>query len=102
MSASYWKMVGENIAKGVGTKTFQRLGAGGKLLGRAGAVVGIGFLAYEFVKSYKENIENEPAYREMTVLQIELEKWTSAMRFTAKKQSRGRGSKLQIPKKHTP
>ena len=79
MSAAYWKIVGEKIASGVGAKTIQRLGTGGKLLGRAGAVVGIGFLAYEFIKSYKENIENEPAYQEMTILQTELEKWTSAI-----------------------
>jgi hypothetical protein len=79
MSASYWKMVGENIAKGVGEKTIRRLGTSGKVLGRAGAVVGIGFLAYELYKSYKDNIENEPAYQEMMILQAELEKWTSAI-----------------------
>ena len=79
MSASYWKMVGENIAKGLGEKTIRRLGTSGKLLGRAGAVVGIGFMAYELYKSYKDNIENEPAYQEMMILQAELEKWTSAI-----------------------
>jgi hypothetical protein len=79
MSATYWKYVGEKVANGVGAKTIRGLGTGGKLLGRAGAVVGIGFLAYEFIKSYKENIENEPAYQEMIVLQAELEKWTSAI-----------------------
>jgi len=79
MSASYWKIIGENIAKGLGAKTIRRLGAGGKVLGRTGAVVGIGFLAYEFIKSYKENIEKEPAYQEMKILQTELEKWTSAI-----------------------
>jgi hypothetical protein len=79
MSASYWKMVGENIAKGLGEKTIRRLGIGGKVLGRTGAVVGIGFLAYELYKNYKENIENEPAYQEMTILQAELEKWVSAI-----------------------
>jgi hypothetical protein len=79
MSASYWKMVGENIAKGLGEKTIRRLGTSGKVLGRAGAVVGIGFLAYELYKSYKDNIENEPAYQEMMILQAELEKWTSAI-----------------------
>ena len=47
MSASYWKMVGENIAKGLGEKTIRRLGTGGKVLGRTGAVLGIGFLVYE-------------------------------------------------------
>ena len=79
MSASYWKMVGENIAKGLGEKTIRRLGIGGKVLGRTGAVVGIGFLVYELYKNYKENIENEPAYQEMTILQAELEKWVSAI-----------------------
>jgi len=79
MSASYWKMVGENIAKGLGEKTIRRLGIGGKVLGRTGAVVGIGFLVYELYKNYKENIENEPAYREMTILQAELGKWLSAI-----------------------
>ena len=79
MSASYWKMVGENIAKGLGEKTIRRIGIGGKVLGRTGAVVGIGFLVFELYKNYKENIENEPAYREMTVLQTELEKWVSAI-----------------------
>ena len=79
MSASYWKMVGENIAKGLGEKTIRRLGTSGKVLGRAGAVVGIGFMAYELYKSYKDNIENEPAYQEMIILQAELEKWTSAI-----------------------
>ena len=79
MSASYWKMVGESIAKGLGEKTIRRLGTSGKVLGRAGAVVGIGFMAYELYKSYKDNIENEPAYQEMMILQAELEKWTSAI-----------------------
>lgn len=79
MGASYWKMVGENIAKGLGEKTIRRLGTSGKVLGRAGAVVGIGFMAYELYKSYKDNIENEPAYQEMMILQAELEKWTSAI-----------------------
>jgi hypothetical protein len=79
MSASYWKLVGENIAKGLGEKTVRRLGLGGKFVGRAGAVVGIGFLAYELFKHYKENIEAEPAYQEMRILQAELEKWSSAI-----------------------
>jgi hypothetical protein len=79
MSASYWKMVGENIAKGLGEKTIRRLGISGKVLGRTGAAVGIGFLAYELYKSYKQNIENEPAYQEMMILQAELEKWSSAI-----------------------
>lgn len=50
MSASYWKVAGEKIATGAGRKTLQKLGIGGKVLGRAGAAVGIGFLAYEFIK----------------------------------------------------
>jgi hypothetical protein len=79
MSASYWKMIGENIAKGLGEKTIRQLGTGGKVLGRTGAVVGVGFLVYELYKNYKENIENEPAYQEMTILQAELEKWISAI-----------------------
>jgi hypothetical protein len=79
MSSSYWKLAGENIAKGLGEKTIRRLGIGGKFVGRAGAVVGIGFLAYELFKHYKENIEAEPAYQEMRILQAELEKWTSAI-----------------------
>jgi len=79
MTTPYWKLVGEKIALGVGQKTLRRLGAGGKLLGRAGAVVGIGFLAYEFLKNYKDNIEKEPAYQEMMIVQTELEKWVSAI-----------------------
>jgi hypothetical protein len=79
MTAFYWKMVGENIAKGLGEKTIRRLGTGGKVLGRTGAAVGIGFLVYELYKNYKENIENEPAYQEMMILQTELEKWISAI-----------------------
>ena len=79
MSVSYWKAVGENIAKGLGEKTIRNLGISGKLIGRAGAVVGVGFLAYELLKNYKENIEAEPAYKEMMILQAELEKWTSAV-----------------------
>ena len=79
MSASYWKLAGEKIAMGVGEKTIKRLGVSGKVLGRAGAVVGIGFLAFEFLKNYKDNIEKEPAYREMMIVQAELEKWTSAI-----------------------
>jgi hypothetical protein len=79
MSVSYWKMVGESIAKGLGQKTIRRLSTGGKLLGRTGAVVGIGFLAYELFRNYKTNIENEPAYKEMIILQAEMENWTSAI-----------------------
>jgi hypothetical protein len=79
MSISYWKTVGDSVAKGLGEKTIQRIGIGGKLLGRTGAVLGIGFLAYELFKHYKENIEKEPAYKEMIILQKEMEKWTSAI-----------------------
>ena len=79
MSATYWKSAGDNIARGLGEKTIRKLGIGGKFFGRAGAVVGIGFLAYELFKHYKENIEAEPAYQEMRILQGELEKWTSAI-----------------------
>jgi hypothetical protein len=79
MGVPYWKTVGENIARGLGAKTIRRLGIGGKFIGRAGAVVGIGFLAYELLKHYKENIEAEPAYQEMMILRAELEKWTSAI-----------------------
>ena len=79
MSTGYWKMVGENVAKGVGEKAARRLGTSAKFLGRAGAVVGIGFLAYELFKNYKENIEKEPAYQEMMMLQTEMARWTSAI-----------------------
>ena len=37
-------------------------------------------MAYELLKSYKDNIENEPAYKEMAILQQELEKWGSELR----------------------
>jgi len=79
MTITYWKMVAENIAKGLGPKTVSRLGAGGRILTRTGAVVGVGFLAYELFKSYKDNIEKEPAFKEMTILQQEMEKWGSAI-----------------------
>jgi hypothetical protein len=79
MSVSYWKTVGESVAKGLGEKTIRRFSVGGKILGRTGAVLGIGFLAYELLKNYKENIEKEPAYKEMIILQREMEKWTSAI-----------------------
>ena len=42
-------------------------------------MAGGGFLAYELIKNYKENIEAEPAYQEMMILQAELEKWTNAI-----------------------
>ena len=45
MGVAYWKAVGENIARGLGAKTIRRLGISGKLIGRAGAVVGVGFPA---------------------------------------------------------
>ena len=76
---SYWKTAGESVARGLGKKTIRRFGAGGKLLGRTGAVLGIGFLAYELFKNYKENIEKEPAYKEMIILQGEVQKWTGAI-----------------------
>ncbi|MEJ2282002.1 MAG: hypothetical protein P8X85_00240 [Desulfobacterales bacterium] len=79
MSASYWKTVGATIARGLGGKTIRRLGLGGKFIGRAGTMVGVGFLAYELLKNYKENVEAEPAYQEMRILQDELAKWTSAI-----------------------
>jgi len=79
MSVSYWKMVGENIAKGIGEKAISRLSKSGRFLGGAGAVVGIGFLVYEFYKKYNENIEKEPAHKEMMILQGEMEKWASAI-----------------------
>lgn len=79
MASAYWKMVADNIAKGLGPKTLGRLGVGGKVLARTGAVVGVGLMAYELFKSYKDNIETEPAYQEMTILQQELEKWGSAI-----------------------
>ena len=79
MTISYWTMVAENIAKGLGPKTVSRLGAGGRILTRTGAVVGVGFLAYELFKSYKDNIEKEPAFKEMTILQQEMEKWGNAI-----------------------
>ena len=79
MGVAYWKMAGEGIAKGLSEKTIRRLSTGGKFLGRTGAVVGIGFLVYELFKNYKTNIENEPAYKEMIILQAEMEKWTSAI-----------------------
>jgi hypothetical protein len=79
MSASYWKIFAERIAAGLGRKTIRRLGAGGKFLGRAGTVAGLGFLIYELFKNYKENIEAEPAYKEMMILRKEMEKWTSAI-----------------------
>ena len=79
MTITYWKMVADNIAKGLGPKAVSRLGAGGRILTRTGAVVGVGFLAYELFKSYKDNIEKEPAFKEMTVLQQEMEKWGSAI-----------------------
>ncbi len=79
MAISYWKMVAQNIAQGLGPKTISRLGAGGRILSRTGAVVGVGFLAYELFKNYKDNIEKEPAFQEMTILQTEMEKWGNAI-----------------------
>lgn len=85
MAATYWTMVAENIAKGLGRKAIGRLGAGGKLLGRASGVIGVGFMAFELFKSYKDNIESEPAYQEMVILQRELEKWGSAVSCLGRK-----------------
>ena len=79
MSASYWKTLGESIARRLGENAIKRLSTGGKFLGRAGTVAGIGFLVYEFFKNYKDNIENEPAYKEMMILQAEMDKWTNAI-----------------------
>jgi hypothetical protein len=79
MAATYWKMVAENIAKGLGPKAIGKLGTGGRFLARAGGVIGVGFMAYELFKSYKDNIEEESAYKEMVILQQELEKWGSAV-----------------------
>ena len=85
MAATYWKMAAENIAKGLGPKTIGRLGTGGKFFARAGGVIGVGFMAYELFRSYKDNIEGEPAYQEMVILQQELEKWGSAVSSIGRK-----------------
>ena len=85
MAATYWQMVAEKIAKGLGPKTIGRLGTGGRFLARAGGVIGVGLLAYELFRSYKDNIEGEPAYREMDILQQELEKWGSAVSCIGRK-----------------
>lgn len=85
MAVTYWKMVAENIAKGLGPKTIRKLGTSGKFLGRASGVVGVGLMAYELLKSYKDNIENESAYQEMIILQHELEKWGSAISCIGRK-----------------
>ena len=79
MSASYWRTAGMSVATGLGEKAIRRLGIGGKILGRAGSVVGIGLLLYELFSNYKDNIAKEPAYREMMALQRERDKWTSAI-----------------------
>lgn len=79
MTIGYWKLMGEKIAAGLGAATGRRLGTSARILGRAGAAVGIGFLAYELFKSYKDNLESEPAYREMTVLRDEMARWTGAI-----------------------
>ncbi len=41
--------------------------------------MGVGFLANELIKNYKENIEAEPACKEMMILQAELETGTNAI-----------------------
>lgn len=85
MATTYWKMVADNIARGLGPKAIAKLGSSGKFLTRAGGVIGVGFLAYELFKSYKGNIESEPAYQEMVILQHELEKWGSAVSCIGRK-----------------
>jgi hypothetical protein len=85
MAATYWKMVADQISKGLGPKAIGRLGSGTRFLARAGGVIGVGFLAYELFKSYKDNIESEPAYQEMLILQQELEKWGSAVSSIGRK-----------------
>ena len=85
MTASYWKMAAENIAKGLGPKVVGRLGTSGRFIARAGGIIGVGFMAFELFKSYKDNIEDEPAYQEMVILQQELEKWGSAVSSIGRK-----------------
>jgi hypothetical protein len=85
MAATYWKMAAESIAKGLGPKTIGKLGTSGRFLARTGGVIGVGFMAYELFKSYKDNIEGEPAYQEMLILQQELEKWGSAVSSIGRK-----------------
>ena len=89
MATTYWKMVAENIARGLGPKAIGKLGGSGKFLTRAGGVIGIGFMAYELFKSYKDNIDSEPAYQEMVILQHELEKWGSAVSCIGRKSTAG-------------
>jgi hypothetical protein len=79
MAKNFWKIAAEKIAKGLGSKTIGELGAGRRFFARAGGVMGVGFMAFELFKSYKDNIENEPAYKEMVILQHEFEKWGSAV-----------------------
>lgn len=85
MATTYWKMVAENIARGLGPKAVGKLSSSGKFLTRAGSVIGVGFMAYELFKNYKDNIESEPAYQEMVILQHELEKWGSAVSCIGRK-----------------
>ena len=79
MSAAYWKMVGDNVSRGLGRNTVRRLGTGGRALGRAGAALGMGFLLFELFRDYRHNIESEPAFQEMRIVQSELEKWSGAV-----------------------
>jgi len=79
MAKNFWKIAAEKIAKGLGSKTIGELGASGRFFARAGGVMGVGLMAFELFKSYKDNIENEPAYKEMVILQHEFEKWGSAV-----------------------
>lgn len=85
MATTYWKMVAENIARGLGPKAVGKLSSSGKFLTRAGSVIGVGFMAYELFKNYKDNIESEPAYQEMVILQHELERWGSAVSCIGRK-----------------
>ncbi len=85
MAKNFWKNAAEKIAKGLGPKTIGELGASGRFFARAGGVIGIGFMAFELFKSYKDNIENEPAYKEMVILQHEFEKWGSAVSCIGRK-----------------
>jgi len=79
MRSANLKIFGGYLAKELGRKTLRRIGAGGRVLGRTGALVGIGLLGYELYRNYRDNIENEPAYREMVSLQTELDKWNAAI-----------------------
>lgn len=89
MAAAYWKTIADNIAKGLGPKAIGKLGTSGRFLARAGGVIGVGLMAVELFKSYKDNIEGESAYKEMIILQQELEKWGSAISCIGRAPYRG-------------